>query len=206
MNWSTFLCWIFLESISHVGVKKIPLPAAIVGAEWAANQQELKESNVLEALQECCIRFQISSPRIDSFPEEKANRIHAKLPLVSSTRKLVINILHKSKQVVANKLFQFESFNYTCYSREPMFLKGIKEQPIQINNIEKTNKQKKATGSKHPLVALISSPIETDTASGQRGIWALGKHHEALSSASQFPWMRTRLRFQKCIKRAKRVW
>lgn len=87
-----------------------------------------------------------------------------------------------------------------------LFLKGIKEQPIQINNIEKTNKQKTATGSRHPLVALISSPIETDTASGQRGIWALGKHHEALSSASQFPSMRTRPRFQKCIKRAKRVW
>ena len=58
-----------------------------------------------------------------------------------------------------------------------MFLKGIKEQLIQINNIAKknqTNKQTKitttVTGSKKPVVVLICSPIETDAASGQKGI------------------------------------
>ena len=57
-----------------------------------------------------------------------------------------------------------------------MFLKGIKEQLIQINNIAKkqTNKQTKittaATGSKKPVLVLIWSPAETDPASGQKGI------------------------------------
>ena len=57
-----------------------------------------------------------------------------------------------------------------------MFLKGTKEQLIQINNTanKPANKQTKittaATGSKKPVVVLIWSPIETDPASGQKGI------------------------------------